>query len=1222
MPANNDRTAWRPFGLPMLLAVPHSRDTAGAPLPNSEVLDCLIVIEGAPDEALVAGPEHVGMRYPDRELFRRTLSFMEVLSRQITSIDTLTFIANSARTADDGTPIAIGDEIIYSQAMPGDFFLFTSTSGVADQIQWYPDVDYYDLSDVLIETEELPSRHYVLAYLAHFYLRVIINDGYVDPATNQQVQELLCIDVSQVGLACFRFNLNHPGEVIDDMYRLTPPPYFTAAQKANDTTIALYRPFSDILQDIFDEQRFLECSNWVYKVPFQAIPYLAAQLGWDIPYFPASLDDLRRAVLRNTVKLQKLKGSRVAVIALMNLFGYDVLINNLWYSTDGKTFIEPGTTPPPSYSAQAITNEPRYQLEPLLASYATSSFGQLVIPLLYLPQELKSTDPYATVCACTDITIDAYLVPASGAADQALAAICATCAANPTAYADQSTTPDQDGYLPSWPVRDALAGLNVSDLKGVSRSQVLVVDGVATAIRQSGPQPPLALSGVSVNAAKNQVDLTFNGYLDLSNQRLYVFAVYVRYELVVPPALTNLFSNRFTLQLMSRVDESPPPTNVIDFLLDFLGRVKAFHSLLYVIKYLAELDESYQVTDLCVGGDFKQRYNTDAGRQQVPPAIIPKVPGEHCEDFSPLGLGYKKSDLLYRQRVLGALLEEWEAWKAQNGRPPTPTDGLLLLPMVPNDPACQYTAYGQDLVIANIVAQAQRLITWAPPVNADQPAAASDSSLKLADPAHKTVLTNTNSDSSVAGPFQADSDALRSSFCKPDGKTDYCYKGRVADVLLSRLTLAPTEIIQGSPCGLSMGNGVYWAYPVPATLARTDIEAGTISGLGDWPDHVPIGTNLINQPPQLDLPPGWPPPQTQAQQLGTPYKAPLPHSGFSWLGRLNRAYDLPQDETIHYDNRPYLGDPRQWQQLALLRPGLNIKRPIMHLPGCRFPTMNKLKSNFTHPTWRAKPWDDPYTKDVPSCGGVPSYLGAYLIPVTYPSGPGEELVYEDVPFVITGNGLEPDVSSLGGHVVPSYLTADDVIHRVYSAQLGHNHPAIVFDQIDAPLTGGTEITTNEPLFPSATPLGQSGDYIDYVDGYPSQTGFIPYEGADLDRDGLYRDLFILMGLLAAGGTELLGTARPQILFLAASGIRVEKGLRLDCGCLLALAGQTSTSLQQQTCSLGLYDNTDGNYDFSVDQLQVDYQLVATEGIGGSSWRLDGSIPTLFETNLSAQPLRA
>jgi len=1222
LPANNNRTAWRPFGLPMVLAVPHSRLASGEPLANAEILDCVIVIEGTAHESLVAGPDHIGLHYPAGELYRQTLTYGEVYKRQIAT-DNLTFVAGRARTAPDGSYIALGAMITQDQAVGGDSFLFTATSGVTDQVEWYPDIDYFDLSDILIATEELPARHYVLAYLAHFYLRVVINEGFSDPATNQQVEELLCIDVSQVGLASYRFDLNHPGDVLNDMYRLTPAPYFTAALKSEDSTIALYRPFSDTLQDVYDEQRFLESSNWVYQVPFQAIPYLAAQLGWDIPYFPASLDDLRRAVLRKTVELQKLKGCRWAVFKLMNLFGYDVLINNLWYSSDGKTFIEPGSTPPPLYTAEQISREACYQLEPLLAAYATSGFGQLTVPLLYIPQELRGADPSSPTSGAiyysTDLTVDAYLVPAGSPADQALASVCASVAADPAAYAGQSTKLDQDGYLPSWPVRDALANLTASDVKTLSRSQLLITNGVATATRCWGPQPPLAQPGVTMDGQTNSVSLTFNGYLDLSDQRLYVFAAYVRYQLVVPPALTNLFSNRFTIQLISRADQSSVPADVADFLIDFLGRVKAFHSLLYVIRYLTELTESYQVTDLCVGGNFLQRYNTDAGRQQVPPAIIPATPGEHCEDYSPANLGYKPSDLAYRAAILGALVEEWEAWKAQSGRPPLTgqagEDGLLLAPMVPQlgvGDACQYTAYGQDLILSALAHEIERLLAWAPPISAGQPAERADSSLKLAEPAHKAVLGSTNSDSSIAGPVQADGDTPPPSFCTPDGTTDYCYKGRVADVLLSRLTLAPAEVLQASPCGLTMGNGVYWAYPVPATLACTASTAGTISGLGDWPDRQPIGTNLAGQPPQLGIAGGDPGPAAQAQQLGASYGAPLPAPYSAWLGRLNRAYDLPAAATIHYDNRLYLGDPRQWRQLAVLRPGLNIKKPTMHLPGCRFPTMNKLRADFISPSWRAKPWDDPYVKDIPCCGGVPDLLGATVVPADYPTGPGTDVVYRDTWYTVVGNGLEPDISSLGGHELPSFLAADDVVHRLYSTQLA-GHPAITFDYLDAPPAG---VISDRPLFPSASPSA-SGEGIDYIDGYPSLVGFVPYDGADLDRDGLYRDLLVLLDALASGtggGTEWHGTARPALLFLAGSGIRVDMGIRLDCGCLLAPGG--TTPAPPPHCSLGLYDNGGGGHDFSTDQLQLDYQLLAPEVLGGSSWRLDGSVPTLLEVNPS------
>ena len=106
----------------------------------------------------------------------------------------------------------------------------------------------------------------------------------------------------------------------------------------------------------------------------------------------------------------------------------------------------------------------------------------------------------------------------------------------------------------------------------------------------------------------------------------------------------------------------------------------------------------------------------------------------------------------------------------------------------------------------------------------------------------------------------------------------------------------------------------------------------------------------------------------------------------------------------------------------------------LHLPGCRFARMNALEEDFTSTTWRARPWDDPHST---FCG--PKYVCGDNEPtqlnVTKIVGTdgNEYLVFDDVPYTAAGNGLTPDITSLGDHSLGTnaLFGDDDVVHSVY-----------------------------------------------------------------------------------------------------------------------------------------------------------------------------------------------
>ncbi len=154
-PVNNDRTAWRPFGLPVILVVPHRRAPDGLARPNSGVFNVRIFIEDVPQKVRVAGHQNIGLLFPDREIYAETVDSLELADRKIDLLD-LEFTRA-------GVPITAGE------VTDGDIFTYTTASGVTDTLELVTSADYYDLSDFQLETELLPSDIYNLVYEAKYF---------------------------------------------------------------------------------------------------------------------------------------------------------------------------------------------------------------------------------------------------------------------------------------------------------------------------------------------------------------------------------------------------------------------------------------------------------------------------------------------------------------------------------------------------------------------------------------------------------------------------------------------------------------------------------------------------------------------------------------------------------------------------------------------------------------------------------------------------------------------------------------------------------------------------------------------------------------------------------------------------------------------------------------------------------------------------------------------
>jgi len=1175
-PVNNDRTAWRPIGLPMILVEPDRRDGLGNPIEASNVQQVRIVIEDVPRKTRVAGHDHTGLLVPDMELYARTLTTTELYDRQIDVRAQVFFRI-------DGT------EITWEEAGLGDFMQYTTTTGVRDTITFLPSANYYDLSDLMIETEELRPDYYYLSYQSTFYKRI---------TSGTELDELNCIDSTTLATSVYRFKINHPGQVIEESTRLTPAPYLTDDKKSEDSTVALYRPVADVMQDIFDEQWLLENLNWVDHITPEFVPYLAYLLGLDIPFFPQSLDKLRRTMMRNVVRLQQLKGSRRAIIDLFNLFGYTIFLINLYWSKDGKRTIRPGESLPDQLADQEIGIDAVCQIEPALAGYDTDGFGQLQIPLLHRPTEVATEQGIASVIESGDVILDAYLVRKGSEAHTELEAM------------TEAMNMDPSGYGES--VGCVLPDVTGEGIEGYSQILIEGQIGLATEEILEGRQPPFTKSGVSLERLQNILNLTFNGAILFQEPNLFVatrsdglalyaFVTYERQEYDVPEDLKDLQSNRFDLQLITR-DGTQVTSDVLDFLVDYLFKIKAFHSLLNVIIMSIDAAEDYNVTDFCIGGESAQRYDTDAGRLQVPPPIIPSVPEEGDCDLGPESLGYKPEDIRLRDLKLKLLEEEHASWKSLDDRAGDDPGGDTHVERITDNASqeeCKFNYRGQDRkLVQDRVEQSE--IEEGPGPNANSLSVHNISNLDESpideadngefDPYGPDASSRTNQPG--YGSFTREYTERPDSWCTPDGVTDYCYKGRVDDEVLHQSALSYNEQYHNHPCSVGMGTGVYYSYAV--TLSQDHLDSA------------------------------------QGDALTQPYDEALQPKYNNFLGRLLWAYDNPPDETLHYTDRQYLDanvlDQRNY--LALQKPELNIDIPYMHFPGTRFATLGNLESDFTHPVWNAKPWDAEYSTicgpEGNPCTTEPTYLNYYF---EIDTNGDEVLMFDTEPHIIRGNGLSADIPNLGDHILETgaAFSDDDVIHSVYMAE-ADGHPAVTLDHVRSCDITGTEeeasegtlqdgglILVDSPLFSSAGECA-TGGHLDFCDGYAASYGYQDLGELDFDRGGMYTDLFDAMDI----PFNMSGTS-DQVLFFLISGIREDQGLRLSCGCTVVECDGTDATQftnPRETlileCSADHYLNEDGQYEFGADHLESSTTLVADPEIGVHCDQLDGQIPTMFE----------
>jgi len=725
-PINNNRTGFKPVYLPMILIVPRRRNANGTTLGKTEVFDVKFFIADAPEQAKVAGPFNTGLLVPTTDIYTIPVNTLQL---QDVKIDPEGRIFKSPT----------GELRTYEDVQEGDTFEYTTIRGnITSELPYYPDADYHDMSLFIIDVEDLPRpERYYFVWEAKYYSRVIFNPQVAS------AQGPGCIDESEIKTTQSKFLIAHPGEVHHEMFRKTPPLYFEqeSERRADDRVLEFYRPFADILQDAFDEQTFINGINHINKIPAQLIPYLAFLIGWDLPNFPGVTDNVRRSILRQAVYLQKLKGSKRVLVELFDIFGFAIELVNLWYSTDGTMLVAPNEKLPDTILDEQIEVQTVCQNEPMVSDYSEPGFGQLEIPLVYTPT--------------SDITITAFFVEA-GPTKDALDGLVEQITADPDALQEQCILPG--GAISASKLYDSLP---TGDSTLISTTEITLDNetGVPTSVVNSDSPILINQNGISYNNIRNTVSIVFDRYFDFSQASLYVFATYPREKLIIPDSLENLRSNRFDVRILLKTGQEIP-SELLEFLMQFIFKLKAFHSLLRKIVYDLNNYEVYNVIDYCI---------TNPGVQVPPP--VDESKGDVCSpDLSDSNL--KDEDIFLRDAIYNGLLREFGDWKQLDGthKSSSETEKYLNVPVnKPIGSECQFTSYGQERVR-----------------------------------------------------FQPDADFdhnpdLRPKYCSTTTETaENCFKGRVEQELDVTPDVVLEECVKCKPCVLGMGIGTYWTHPADA----------------------------------------------------------------------------------------------------------------------------------------------------------------------------------------------------------------------------------------------------------------------------------------------------------------------------------------------------------------------------------------------------------------------
>lgn len=704
-PINNNRTGYKPYAMPVVYVERNRVNSDGSSVADSESISLTYYVEDAPDPAKVAGPFNQNIRIPSQALFEVDVSALDLAARQI-DLRALTFYDSDS------------NQKTYFDAVEGDTFQYTLKgteytfgSNPTDQVVYYPDAYYYDLSDITIQVEELPIlKTYSFIWQATYFRRIDSVSG-----------DFKCLS-ADTAITAKVLQIKHPGDVHEFMFRSTPSLYFDYQnfKKSTDKTLEFYRPFADLLQDIFDEQEFLDGINQIDSIPAEYIPYLAFLIGWDLPNYPGSTDQLRRKILKQAVYLQKLKGSKRAINELFELFGFVIDLVNLHTNLEGNKYLAPD---------DGLDTEVQMQTDVVLSSYKAQGFGVGEVPFTYRP------------IRDSQVVLYAWQVKNDSLAFNSLKAVSDKLAND---LESENTSPVLNEYGLLEPSFVKSIGESGNGIIGFSTVEV----GVSS---RSIGRTVLNSNNISYDSTTNLLSLYFDHELSVDkDSQVFVYGVYNKQKIFIPDSLSNTRTNKFDVEIIDK-DGLIVDFNLLEFLLDFLFKIKAFHSLLRKIKITSRLNEVYNVIDMCVDGKDPYAPGTPLGDLQSSPAIIP-MDLSGCQEDS--DRGFKQSDLFLRNLILGGLEEEFQTWKALSSSD------------------CAQTSDGQD---------------------------------KVKDDGCLDELTLEDCKDYDHEPDN------RKTLCKEDpSQPDYCYKGRVKDSFQQKLVLTLKDRYKCQPCGPSLGDGVYW----------------------------------------------------------------------------------------------------------------------------------------------------------------------------------------------------------------------------------------------------------------------------------------------------------------------------------------------------------------------------------------------------------------------------
>lgn len=1184
LPVNNNRTCYQPFLYPVVISCPRAL-SQGSIAPGGAIESFKIAIYGS-DSALLYEDGSYKPSYP---LVEFSLGSIELLASYTVDPSNGTFCTDGTTT----------------------FFQFNARSGHLVRMEYHPDMIVYDLSNHYIDTKNLSDGHYQVTYTANFNLRLI---------TEGSLKEFYCISAASAGKSELILQLNHPGDLLSFFYRGTPSAIFNGKTPAEEPTLQFYRPFTDILQDIYDEQRLIPQINYVYNSTNETFPYLSYILGWAAPYFPSNdTQGIRKALLRRTVELQGIRGSQNAISSLFNILGYDVKIEKLWATPDGQQFIAPNDTyngveylsssyvgytdillkdwsPSTSLlndSIKAIGQNGFYRFNaplrknisygpPLLSDNSSNSYRGATVQVIGVIDGSPAHEYLQTLSADVISEIPPKSYETAYIIDE-----------NDNLITEPGIIDPRIDCLKSTPWFTGKAGFVAQTYANIIDAPipVLITNGVESQQFVSGPGYPIIIcqpyqfrrgdqfgksNGLTLDIANNAISININIPLDdntnaqytIKNLRLYAFATYWTQDLVVnDTAITNLFSNRATIEIVDKSDGSAINPKTIDFALEYLQNVQSAHSIINLVRYRLDISESYLVTDMSIGGDFPQKHTVDFGKWQVPGGrqrILTPI-SSNCSYDDPTHYGYTTADINYRKRLIDNLSSELAAYRTYNS-----LTGIGLNVVAGNRddgsyrpefyPAllgtCPYNIRGQNIALTGRTDaiyyndsfvdstscggywQISDLVYLRPTK------AAGNFDYNQAISPAPPILSTYNGDNSVFGSFVIQGTNIPESLCEIPTTGDYYYLGRSTDDMLIKPTCLTDDLIALN-FGAVFGTGCYATYP----LGVHTIQQGVLQ-----PSYGSQSDYQVNTIP-LKLEP----------------------AGQSFLGNLARSYAVDTRD-YNFQTKKYTTKPLRPHELlfssdydpnksletyiAYQKPNLNIINPIMHLPGCRFPTLGNLKNTFVSPTYKFRHWD-----------------GSICQTVAY-----------DTPYTIIGNGIPSDIDTLE-NLPGENIIINNVIHSIYDQAPSRSY--VTFDCLSE-LGTDPVLSVAPTIFNSAEETAT--DALDAAAGNPSDRGTFTYSYYE---DPARLEVFALLGVPT-------GSTGPfTMAFRLSSGIISGTGYRFDLNGIKVVDGDIT-----YTEPPGLYD--EGIIDPNYDSCSVVSMLAAGEDFGAGGILLDGFIPSLME----------